>query len=110
MTLKEQLNEIISRYDLIDVTFDSFWRVYNCYLAESAQEASEYGLFDEDSVNVSLRSESYVISETIKSNGEKNEFIEIRIEMRDKQDHYIGYYDAVFDLDGTFADDFFVLE
>lgn len=109
VTLKEQLNEIVSKYDLMNASFDMFWKCYKSYLAESPDEASEYGLVDEDSVRISLRSTSYVISEATR-NGEKLEFIEISIEMRNKEDHYLGYYDAIFDLDGTVSDDYFVLE
>lgn len=56
-----------------------------------------------------MRSTAYVISDFITVNDEKYEYIEISIEMFDKQKKYIGYYDALFNLDGTWSDDFFVL-
>ena len=111
MTMKEQLTKIISEYNLIDVTYDSFWESYKSYLADSAEEAAKHGLVDETSVSITLRSKAYCISEfSKKENGEKMDYIEICYYMCDKQNKYVGYYDGLFDLEGNMFGDHFEID
>ena len=110
MTMKEQLTKIISEYNLIEVTYDSFWESYKGFLADSAEEAAKHGLVDETSVSITLKSKAFSMSEFLKGNGEKMDYIEIEYYMYDKQNKYVGYYIGIFDLDGNMFDDCFVTD
>ncbi|WP_028520756.1 hypothetical protein [Ruminococcus flavefaciens] len=110
MNLKDQLTKIISDNNLINTSFDLFWSCYKKCLLESPDEAKEYGLIDENSINAVLHSISYKIFNDVTISGEKLEYIVIQIQMYDTKKSYIGYYDACFNTDGTIADDFFIFE
>lgn len=110
MNLKEELTKIISDYNLIDATFDSFWQCYKSTLAESPEDSAKRGLYNINSVNPVLRSTSYVISNFMKFDDENLGYIQIELDFYNEKNEYVGYYVGCFHLDGTMFDDFYVYE
>ena len=104
--MKEMLYQLIETYDLIERTWEWFWKNYDSYLKEEPEESAKVGLYSRDSVEAYLIDRSYHISYD-----NEIEFIRITIDMRRKKDnHYIGYYSSDFTLNGEDFDDWFVME
>lgn len=104
MNIKEQLIKIMQDNDLVNISYNLFWTNYNQYIIEDFDEAIQNGLINSTSVTINLDSVSYKLF--------KNEYelLVIRINIYNNIGKYLGYYDACFNLNGTFEDDFFVIE
>ena len=51
--MREELDNIIKKYDLITQTFENFWVAYDTYLTDelTKEESKSYGLIDRNSIN-----------------------------------------------------------
>ena len=102
--LMHGLKSIANEHRIIERTWENFWYAYNSYITEDREEAEEYGMTDKDSVIPEFYSLAYKIFH------DDSEIIEATIRMYDKEHHYLGYYDDLFDMNGEGVDDFFVIE
>ena len=62
--MREELDNIIKKYDLITQTFENFWVAYDTYLTDelTKEESKSYGLIDRNSINAELYGYSFCVS------------------------------------------------
>lgn len=103
-SFKSNLSSFVNDNKLIYETWKSFWNNYNSYIVEDKDEALEMGMINKDSIIPDLYSIAYkIIRET-------KEIIVVTIKIHDTSYRYLGYYDAVYNINGEFEDDFFVVK
>ncbi|EWM54964.1 hypothetical protein [Ruminococcus flavefaciens] len=103
-SFESNLQSFVDEYKLIDETWKSFWKNYNSYIIEDKDEALEMGMINKESIVPDLYSIAY------KKIRETKEVIVVTIEIHDTSYRYLGYYDAVYNINGEFEDDFFVIK
>lgn len=106
--MKEILEKIISEHDLINQTFNNFWKCYDAYLSDedSREEIEEYGLVNRNSINVKLYGYSFWISNDLDF-----EYIKVYIDCFFKGESMrFATYWCIYNLQGELFDDYFVFE
>ncbi|MBR1443427.1 MAG: hypothetical protein IJ583_07835 [Firmicutes bacterium] len=106
--MREMLDKIIEKYDLIKKTFENFWISYDGYLTDEVtkEESKGYGLTDRNSINAKLSGYSFCVS-----GGLEFECIKVYIEFFLKGENMpLGRYWSIYEPDGEFFDDYFVIE
>lgn len=112
MDIKGQINELVQKYDLINQTFDSFWKNYDCYIVEEPEEAESVGLVDRSSIEKPfLRSVYYTLTSVNEHNDFELELLVVRLDFYHKEESgcALGDYTCEFTLGGELFDDFFVI-
>lgn len=104
-SMKKELEALIRKHNLINRTFDSFWKNYDRYIIEEPEESAEIGVTNRDSIEAGLYGYSYVISKAFNSDHIKVE-IEMVLQSNKTQ---VGSYWCIFDLSGNCKDDYFVI-
>jgi hypothetical protein len=105
--LREELDGIVERYDLVKRTFDSFWICFENYLTGdiTREESREYGLTNKDQVEVRLYGYSFVVSKKF-----SREFIKVDLDVYKKDcNPEFAEYSCIYSLDGECEDDSFVI-
>ncbi len=101
----QELDEIVSSKNLVDTSWSLFWHNYDDYIVECPDESAEYSLIDRNSICPNLDSICY--KHFLESG---NEYIILRITIKNRNAKYLGYYDVCFAESGEIKDDFFVIE
>lgn len=104
--MREELDNIVKKYNLIERTFESFWRTYDCYLEEEPEESKEVGFYNRDSVNAELYGYSFCVTNELDFDYVK---VHIDIFLKGKTVR-CGDYWCIYDLDGKEFDDCFVVD
>lgn len=109
--LKDILKNIVEENNLIDITWEYFWNVLDCYIEECPEEANSLNIKDRNSIKAYFNYCSYK-HHPEDSNGVIYAYdcIETSISFCYPDDTYIGYYDLLFDLNLNILDDFFVIK
>lgn len=102
--MREELDELVKKYNLIDRTVKSFWLTYDNYLTDelTREERQKAGLTDRDSVSIQLEGYSYHVTQTVDF-----DYISVMVYCFRKGEtiplieYYCTYY-----LNGEFFDDF----
>ena len=102
----EQLKKIVKEKYLIEKTQESFWKSFNNYRKEESDEFEIIlGNYQEEKLRVWLHSVAY----KIKNWSEYDyEYIVVRMEL-EYDNNTIGKYEACFNMDGEYEDDYFVI-
>ena len=103
--MKLQLQEIINNNDLISKAWNGFWKNFDSYISEEKPPE----LKSRDSIIPYLSSYAYKYWPDDEDDDGGVEYIVIRIEFCDLNDKDIGYYDACFEMDGSWRDDFCII-
>ena len=111
----EELKDIISRFGLIDRTFENARENIDNFVFEEKEKASEYGITSRDSVKYDLDLCSYNISDM--GLDTERQCIEIRINYYCQENvrgsiknRYMGHYSALYDpCTAEIIDDFIVI-
>ena len=104
--MREELDYIVKKHNLIDRTFKSFWHNYDCYLEEESKESKEVGLYDRDSINAELYGYAFCVTNELDF-----DCIKVYIDIFLKGNNVrCGDYWCIYDLDGNKFDDYFVIE
>lgn len=112
----EELKDIISRFGLIDKTFENAKETIDNFVCEEKEKASEYGITSRDSVKYDLDLCSYNI--TNPGLDTERQCVEVRVNYYykknvrgNKEDRYMGYYSALFDpCNAEIIDDYIVID
>ena len=112
----EELKNIISRFGLIDRTYESAKSSIDNFVIEEKEKASEYGITSRDSVKYNLDLCSYNISNL--GLDTERQCIEVRIDYYYPEnvrgtvkDRYMGYYSALYDPNNAeIIDDYIVID
>ncbi len=59
--MREELDAIVQKHNLINRTFEAFWKNYDSYLIEEPGESKELGLLDRNSIYVKLYGYSFSV-------------------------------------------------
>lgn len=112
MNIKEQLSNLIEKYNLIDKTFEYFWGCYDNYLTEQPQEAASFGLRDRNSVKPVLYKIDYRLTygDVVDDDSPCFQQLVVMLDIKDSENFQIGYYECLFSMDGEASDNFFVID
>ncbi len=106
--MREELENIIKKYNLISNSFEYFWENYDQYISneDTKDEAKENGFINRDSIAAKLYGYSYCISDDLDF-----DYIKVYIDCFRKGEtmRSITYW-CIYDLNGDLFDDYFVLE
>ncbi|MBQ3161916.1 MAG: hypothetical protein IJC04_07305 [Oscillospiraceae bacterium] len=104
--MRKQLEAIIEKYNLINQTFESFWINVDNYIKEDPEECAEIGLINKNQIKPELHGYSFCVTK------EWNvDCIKVYIDIFLEGDSFrIGDYWCVYNLDGEFLDDYFVID
>ena len=103
--MKLQLQEIINNNDLISKTWNGFLENFDSYILEEKPPE----LKSRDSIITYLDSYAYKYWPDDEDDDGGLEYIVIKIKFYKLNDELIGYYDACFDMEGNWQDDFFII-
>lgn len=104
--MRKQLEAIIEKHNLINQTFENFWLNVDNYIKEEPEECAEIGLADRNQIKPELYGYSFWVTNKLGFDCIKV-YIDINLEGKASQ---IGDYWCVYDLDGDFLDDYFVID
>ena len=104
--MRKQLEAIIEKHNLINQTFENFWLNVDNYIKEEPEECAEIGLADRNQIKPELCGYSFCATKEWDVDHIK---VHIYIYLGDDQ-FRIGDYWCVYDLDGDFLDDYFVID
>lgn len=106
--MRNELDSIVQKYDLINHSFEVFWTNYDTYITDenTKEEAKENGFISRDSVTAKLHGYSFCVSEDLDF-----DYIKVCIDCFRKREtlRSIRFW-CIYDLNGELFDDFFVLE
>lgn len=104
--MREKLDAIVQKYNLIGRTFERFWKTYDDYLREEPLESKENGLCDRNSITVELYGYSFCVTNELDF-----DYIKVYIDFFLKgKTMRLGDYWCIYMLDGKEFDDYFVIE
>lgn len=112
MNIREQLSELIEKYDLINRTYEYFWKNYDSYLKEEPEEANSLDLMDRSSIEKPLlRYANYKLTSVNGQNDFGFELLSVGLDFYHKEEGgcALGYYTCEFTMNGEVFDDFFVI-
>lgn len=112
MNMREQLTELVRKYDLINRTYEYFWINYDKYLAEEPEEAHSVGLFDRNSIEEPfLRNVEYMLTNGKSLDSFDRELLSVRLDFCLKGSGCIIWnYTCDFTLNGEVFDDWFIID
>ena len=103
--MREKLDIIIQKHDLINRTFKNFWEAYDTYLTDelTKEESQGYGLIDRDSIDAELCGYSFCVSNALNF-----DYIKVTIDCFQKGEtmRFASYW-CIYNLDGELFDDCF---
>lgn len=104
--MREELDGIVKKYNLIERTFTSFWQAYDAYLEEEPTESREAGLCNRDSISAELYGYAFCVTKQLDF-----DCITVTIEFGLKEKHFrCGEYWCEYSLDGKEFDYYFVID
>lgn len=104
--MREELDCLLKKHNLIDRTFDSFWHTFDRYLKEEPEESKEAGFFSRDSVRAELYGYSFCVTNELDF-----DCIKVYIDIFLKGETVnCGDYWCIYSLDGEEFDDCFVID
>lgn len=105
--MKEELLNKVEQYNLMDVSFEFFWKNFKYYKEEDREEfETHFPEYKKERLQIPLNSISYRMTSWPKWDSDFDYIIiSIDIEYDNKN---IGYFDAYFSLDGEYVTDYFV--
>lgn len=102
----EQLKTIVNKYNLLEKAKESFWLNLNAYQKEDKIEFENiFHNYNVEKLNVWIHSICYKIKNWPKCD---YEYIVIRYEF-DYNNNTVGKYEACYNMDGEYEDDYFVI-
>ncbi len=104
--MREELDYIVKKHNLIERSFESFWHTYDVYLEEEPTESREAGLCNRDSINVELYGYAFCVTKELDFDCIK---VYIEIYLKDNSVR-CGEYWCVYNLDGKEFDDYLVID
>ena len=112
----EELKDIISRFGLIDRTFENAKETIDNFVCEEKEKASKYGITSRESVQYDLDLCSYNISNL--GHDTERQCVEVRVNYYCQgnirgniKDRYMGYYSALYDPNNAeIIDDYIVID
>ncbi len=104
--MREELDNIVKKHNLIERTFTSFWHTYDVYLEEQPTESREVGLCSRDSIDAELYGYAFCVTKELDFDCIKV-YIEIYLKGKTVR---CGEYWCVYSLDGKEFDRYFAIE
>ena len=104
--IRNELDGIVRKYDLVERTIRSFWANYDCYLEEEPEEARECGVADRDSIKAEFYGYYFGASNDL-------DFDHIKVYVdgiREGDTIRTITYWCIYSLDGKVFDDYFVID
>ncbi|MBR1555549.1 MAG: hypothetical protein IJ644_09200 [Oscillospiraceae bacterium] len=103
--MRQELDNIIKKYDLINQTFENFWETYDTYLTDelTKEESKSYGLIDRNSIRAELYGYSFCVSSDLSF-----DYIKVTVDcfLKGKTMRFATYW-CIYSLDGELFDDCF---
>ncbi len=112
MTIRQQLSDLLKKFDMINRTYKYFWVNYDKYLQEEPEEAVSFGLTDRSSIEKPLlRYADYKLTDADGQSGFGLELLSVSLDFYHKEESScaLGYYTCEFTMDGEVNDDYFVI-
>ena len=103
--MREELDNIIKKYDLIAQTFENFWVAYDTYLTDelTKEESKSYGLIDRNSISAELYGYQFCVFNDLNFDCIK---VTIDCFLKSKTMRFATYW-CIYNLDGELFDDCF---
>lgn len=104
--MREELDAIVQKYNLINRTFETFWENYDSYLIEEPEESKGLGLLDRDSIYIKLYGYSFSVRNSLNFDS-----VMVYTDFFKKGETIItGSYWCIYQLNGELFDDYFVID
>ena len=104
--MREELDRLVEKFNLIERTFDGFWYAFDSYLKKYPIESKEVGFFSRDSVSVELSGYSFCVTNELDF-----DCIKVYMDIFLKGETVsCGDYWCIYSLDGDEFDDYFVID
>ncbi|MDE6592153.1 MAG: hypothetical protein K2K57_03705 [Oscillospiraceae bacterium] len=108
--MRAQLMGLVEKYDLVNRTYEIFWKNYEYYLKENPVEAAENGFVNRESIEKPvLTNIKFILTGVDRNDTCVMQLIALDLEWRhkDKEQSAMWRYQCVFDLNGEVNDDYF---
>jgi len=104
--MREELDAIVQKYNLVNRTFEAFWRNYDAYLIEEPEESKGLGLLDRDSIYVKFYGYSFCVINKLDFDS-----VIVYIDFfRKGETISLGNFRCIYKLDGDLFDDYFIID
>lgn len=104
--MRQKLDALITKHDLIRRTMDSFWAMFDCYLEEEPEECAAIGFVNRESVRAELYGYVFGAARNLEF-----DFIKVYLDVFVQgKSLRVGDYWCIYDLQGNLFDDVFVID